>query len=69
MKVTNIEIKTHRREPNPNPIRDALQSLPGSGSVSVVVHTDAEISGAGDAGFGRVAGAPLPCPSLASVRL
>ena len=58
MKVTQIEIITHRREPNPNPIKDALQSLPGAGSVQVIVHTDEGVSGKGDAGFGRIAGAP-----------
>ncbi|MBC8235531.1 mandelate racemase/muconate lactonizing enzyme family protein [bacterium] len=58
MKVTNIEVIARRREPNPNPIRDALQSLPGSGSVQVIVHSDEEISGVGEVGFGRVAGAP-----------
>src|SRR6266699_2846660 len=58
MKVTQVEISVQRREPNPDPIRDALQSLPGSGSVSVAVHTDSGIVGAGDAYFGRIAGAP-----------
>ncbi|MBM3235419.1 hypothetical protein FJZ31_03885 [Candidatus Poribacteria bacterium] len=58
MKVTKIEVIAHRREPNPNPIRDALQSLPGSGSVQVIVHTDEEVSGVGEVGFGRVSGAP-----------
>jgi L-alanine-DL-glutamate epimerase-like enolase superfamily enzyme len=58
MKVTQIEITVQRREPNPNPIRDALQSLPGAGSVCVVVQTDAGVSGTGEVGFGRIAGAP-----------
>ena len=58
MKVTQIEVVVNRREPNPDPIKDALQDLPGSGSVKVIVHTDAEASGTGEVGFGRVAGAP-----------
>jgi L-alanine-DL-glutamate epimerase-like enolase superfamily enzyme len=58
MHVTQLEITVHRREPNPNPIRDALQSLPGAGSVKVTVHTDKGISGRGEVGFGRIAGAP-----------
>lgn len=58
MKVTQIEVIVNRAKPNPNPICDALQSLPGTGSVRVVVHTDAGISGSGEAGFGRVTGAP-----------
>ncbi len=58
MKVTQIEITVQRRKSNPNPIRDALQRLPGTGSVRVVVHTDADVSGTGEVGFGRIAGAP-----------
>lgn len=63
MKVTNLEIHVHHREPSSEPIRDALQALPGSGSVRVTVHTDARVQGApvsgtGEIGFGRIAGAP-----------
>jgi L-alanine-DL-glutamate epimerase-like enolase superfamily enzyme len=58
MRVTEIEIIVQHRAPNPNPIRDALQALPGSGSVRVVVHTDRGFSGSGEIGFGRIAGAP-----------
>lgn len=58
MKVTDVEVSVRRAEPNPKPIRDALQSLPGSGSVRVVVTTDADVSGSGDIYFGRIAGAP-----------
>ena len=58
MKVTEIEVVARRRDPNPNPIRDALQSLPGAGSVRVIVHTDEGVSGTGEVGFGRIAGAP-----------
>ena len=64
MKVTQIEVRANRREPNPDPIRDALQSLPGAGSVQVTVHTDAGIIGTGEAGFGRVAGAPQALAAL-----
>jgi len=58
MKVTAVEITPIRREPSPSPIRDALQVLPGAGSVNVVVHTDEGVSGTGDAWFGRISGAP-----------
>lgn len=58
MNVTDLEITIHRRAPNPEPIRDALQSLPGAGTVQVTVHTDAGVSGTGRVGFGRIAGAP-----------
>lgn len=58
MKVARVETRLHLREPSPRPIRDALQSLPGSGSVEVLVHTDDGLVGRGDAGFGRMAGGP-----------
>lgn len=58
MKVTDIEVTTHINKPNPNPIRDALQSLPGVGSVNVVIHTDEGIKGYSDTYFGRGNGAP-----------
>lgn len=58
MRVTQLEITVRRREPSPRPIRDALQSLPGAGSVQVALGTDADVSGTGEVSFGRVAGAP-----------
>ena len=56
MKVTSIESRIHECAPNPRPIRDALQSLPGAGSVEVFATTDDGLIGRGDAGFGRIAG-------------
>jgi L-alanine-DL-glutamate epimerase-like enolase superfamily enzyme len=58
MRVIDLEIVVHRGQPTPDPIRDALQSLPGAGSVGVTVHTDEGVSGSGESGFGRIAGAP-----------
>jgi L-alanine-DL-glutamate epimerase-like enolase superfamily enzyme len=58
IRVTEIEITVHHRPPDLNPIQDAIQSLPGSGSVQVVVHTNEGVTGTGEAGFGRIAGAP-----------
>ena len=58
MKVTAVEVTVHRTQPRKDPLRDALQSLPGAGSVQVVVRTDDGASGTGDAYFGRIAGAP-----------
>jgi len=58
MKVTEIEVLVHRREPNPKPIRDALQVLPGAGTVVVLVTTDEDFTGRGEIYFGRIAGAP-----------
>jgi L-alanine-DL-glutamate epimerase-like enolase superfamily enzyme len=58
MKVTEVEVVVHRREPNPEPIRDALQVLPGAGTVEVFVRTDEGLAGRGEIYFGRIAGAP-----------
>ena len=57
MKVQAIKIDIFPQQPNPNPIRDALQALPGSGSVQVTVTTEDGVSGVGEVGFGRIAGA------------
>ena len=58
MRVTKIEVTVRHTTPNPNPRRDALQALPGSGGASVRVETDEGIVGTGSSGFGRIAGAP-----------
>ncbi len=58
MKVTDIQVTVHRRDAKPDPIRDALQTLPGAGSVEVTVQTDEGVSGRGEISFGRIAGAP-----------
>jgi len=58
VKVTHVEVTVHRSKPRAEPLRDALQSLPGAGSVRVVVHTDEGADGTGEVGFGRIAGAP-----------
>ena len=64
MHITAVEVHAHRLAPNPEPIRDALQSLPGAGSVQVIVHTDKGVSGNGEVSFGRIAGAPDALASL-----
>ena len=58
MKIVNLDIKTHKVDPNPNPKRDALQALPGSGGVTVRVTAEDGSVGEGGASFGRVAGGP-----------
>jgi L-alanine-DL-glutamate epimerase-like enolase superfamily enzyme len=58
MRVTDVEVLVRRSAPRPDPLRDALQSLPGSGGVQVVVRTDEGADGTGDAYFGRIAGGP-----------
>jgi L-alanine-DL-glutamate epimerase-like enolase superfamily enzyme len=64
MKITHLDITVNRREPNPNPIRDALQSLPGTGSARVTVRTDDGIAGSGEVYFGRIAGGPESLAAL-----
>lgn len=64
VKVTAVRVRVNPAKPNPNPIRDALQVLPGAGNVEVVVETDAGISGTGDVYFGRGVGA---ADSLAAI--
>ena len=58
MKVTSLEVTAHTRPPDPEPIRDALQSLPGAGSLRVTISTDTGVTGSGEVYFGRVAGGP-----------
>jgi L-alanine-DL-glutamate epimerase-like enolase superfamily enzyme len=64
MKIEQITVEVASQPPNPNPIRDALQSLPGAGAVKVSVQTDDGVAGVGDAGFGRIAGAPMALAAL-----
>jgi L-alanine-DL-glutamate epimerase-like enolase superfamily enzyme len=58
MKIVDITIEIHRQKPSSTPKRDALQALPGAGSVSVTIKTDSGTCGRGDASFGRIQGAP-----------
>lgn len=54
-KIKSFDVSINHREPNPNPIRDALQSLPGIGSVVVTVTSDDGVTGKGEISFGRIA--------------
>ncbi len=56
--ITRIDIEINHQTPAPHPVADALQSLPGSGSVTVKLTTESGISGTGHVSFGRIAGAP-----------
>lgn len=58
MVVTDVEVTVRRVAPREDPLRDALQSLPGAGGVQVVVRTDDGAAGTGDSYFGRIAGGP-----------
>jgi L-alanine-DL-glutamate epimerase-like enolase superfamily enzyme len=69
MQITDIEILVQRRAPNPTPITDALQALPGAGSVTVRLTTDEGVRGEGSASFGRIAGAPEALAALIEYEL
>jgi L-alanine-DL-glutamate epimerase-like enolase superfamily enzyme len=64
VKVTALDVAVLLREPASRPIRDALQTLPGAGSVQVTVRTDDGVNGSGEVGFGRIAGAPAALSAL-----
>jgi L-alanine-DL-glutamate epimerase-like enolase superfamily enzyme len=64
MRITHVDVQIRRQPASPTPRRDALQSLPGSGSVRVEVTTDTGVIGLGEAGFGRLAGGPDALASL-----
>jgi L-alanine-DL-glutamate epimerase-like enolase superfamily enzyme len=56
VKIKDLEVTIHRNDPNPNPIRDAIQVLPGIGNVAVKLTTEDGISGSGSVYFGRIDG-------------
>jgi L-alanine-DL-glutamate epimerase-like enolase superfamily enzyme len=56
VKVKDLQVIIHRNDPNPNPIRDAIQVLPGIGNVSVRVISEEGITGSGSVYFGRIDG-------------
>ena len=64
MKAKDITISINKREPNPNPIADALQVLPGTGSVSAQIGLENGIVGQGEVYFGRINNAPEALTSL-----
>ena len=64
MKISTLDVTVVQREPRERPIRDALQALPGSGSVQVTVQTDEGVTGRGEVGFGRIQGAPTSLGAL-----
>ena len=56
VRIKDIEVTIQRNDPNPDPIRDAIQVLPGIGNVRVKVISEDGISGAGSVYFGRIDG-------------
>lgn len=53
-KVQSIKVTIQKRQPNPNPIRDALQTLPGIGNVEVTITSDDGVTGTGSIYYGRI---------------
>jgi L-alanine-DL-glutamate epimerase-like enolase superfamily enzyme len=58
MRVTRVEIRHSNRPAAKEPIRDALQTLTGGGSVEVEVIADNGLTGRASTSFGRIDGAP-----------
>ncbi|MDF1515924.1 MAG: mandelate racemase/muconate lactonizing enzyme family protein, partial [Anaerolineae bacterium] len=56
--IKEIVLSVSKQTPARRPLRDALQSLAGSGSVTVTLLLDTGIMGTGTVGFGRIRGAP-----------
>ena len=64
MQIKQLDVIVTHQEPNLTPIRDALQALPGSGSVQVRIETVDGVTGRGEVGFGRITGAPQALAAL-----
>ncbi len=58
MRVKEVRVVHAVRPRAANPIRDALQTLTGGGSVTVEVETEDGLVGTGSSSFGRIDGAP-----------
>lgn len=58
MRVTEVRVRYENRPHAANPIRDALQTLTGGGSVHVEIQTDDGLVGVSSSSFGRGDGAP-----------
>jgi L-alanine-DL-glutamate epimerase-like enolase superfamily enzyme len=56
--IKQMDIEIYHAIPNPHPIKDSLQTLPGAGSVKVILHSNDGVSGTGTVSFGRISGAP-----------
>lgn len=47
MAVTELDVTVRREEPDPDPACDAIQELPGAGTITVSVYTEDGTSGSG----------------------
>ncbi len=64
MKVKDVWVQFQQRPHSAEPIRDALQTLSGGGSVSVQIESDDGLVGVGGSSFGRIDGAPRTLATL-----
>ena len=69
MHITRVDIKVIRQTPSEHPVKDALQTLSGSGKVVVTLETDNGICGTGEVSFGRILGAPQALAALIDLEL
>ena len=67
--IARCDITVHHTIPSTNPVRDALQSLPGAGSITVTLHANNGITGTSTIGFGRIRGAPDALASIIEFEL
>ena len=58
MRIVSVQAVPEVAPPRANPVRDALQTLDGGGSVRVSITTDDGLVGHSDTWFGRLLGAP-----------
>jgi len=69
MRVTRVETSFTNRAAAKDPIRDALQTLSGGGSVSVEITADDGLVGHAMMSFGRIDGAPKTLATLIETEL
>ena len=53
-KITKLDVTLHKNDPNPNPVQDAIQTLPGIGELKVTVTSDDGFTGSGEIYYGRI---------------
>jgi L-alanine-DL-glutamate epimerase-like enolase superfamily enzyme len=69
MRVTRVEVRFTNRPAAKEPIRDALQTLSGGGSVEVELIADDGLVGRASTHFGRIDGAPKTLATLIEAEL
>lgn len=69
MRVKEIRVDYNRRPHSAEPIKDALQTLSGGGSVTVEIEADDGLVGTSATSFGRIDGAPRTLATLVEEEL